>query len=426
MSHFAIVCPPISGHLDPLAAVGRNLVRRGHRVTVFHIADLESKVRSHGLEFAPLGGDRFPPGTLSASVAKLAALHGPASLKFAVRCACDISEAILETGPAAFESAGVNAVIVDQNEPAGASVAEYLGLPFLSACTSLPLNREPFIPPPFVGWAYRPDWFGRLRNRLGFVFSDRFIAPLQKTLNRHRAHWKLPLLEKPDDSFSPYAQIAQMPRSFDFPRRSLPDAFHYLGPWFDDHSSRIPFPFEKLDGRPIIYGSIGTLQQAESDKFRIMAESCAELDAQLVLSLGQPDQKQTRELPGNPIVVNYAPQIEILRRAAVTITHAGLNTSQQSLYFGVPMVAIPLTHDQPAIAARLARTGAGIVIRPRSLSIERLRAALQRLLRQDNPYRQTALEIKRESRASGGVDAAADIALEVSQRKRQAAKTRQA
>ena len=421
MSHFAIVCPPISGHLDPLAAVGRSLIRRGHRVTVFHVPDLEPKVRSHGLGFVPLGTDRFPPGTLSASVAKLAALHGPASLKFAVRCACDISEAILESGPAAFSSAGVDVVLVDQNEPAGASVAQYLGLPFLSACTSLPLNREPSVPPPFVGWPYRPDWSGQLRNKLGFVFSDRFIAPLQKTLNRYRALWNLPPLKTPDDSFSPYAQIAQMPRSFDFPRRALPNTFHYLGPWFDDHSSRIPFPFEKLDGRPIIYGSIGTLQQAQSDKFRIMAEACAGLEAQLVVSLGQPEAKQSRELPGNPIVVNYAPQIEILRRAAVTITHAGLNTTQQSLYFGVPMVAIPLTHDQPAIAARVARTEAGIVIPPKSLSTERLRIALRRLLAQDNPYRQAALRIGRESQAAGGVEAAADIAVALLQKRTQSA-----
>jgi zeaxanthin glucosyltransferase len=421
MSHFAIVCPPISGHLDPLAAMGRSLIRRGHRVTVFHVPDVEPKVRSQGLGFVPLGADRFPPGTLPASVAKLAALHGPASLKFAVRCACDISEAILDTGPAAFSSAGVDVVLVDQNEPAGASVAEYLGLPFLSACTSLPLNREPSIPPPFVGWPYRPDRFGQLRNKLGFVFSDRFIAPLQKTLNRYRALWNLPPLRTPDDSFSPFAQIAQMPRSFDFPRRALPDAFHYLGPWFDDHSSRIPFPFEKLDGRPIIYGSIGTLQQARSDKFRIMAEACSGLEAQLVVSLGQPEAKQSCELPGNPIVVNYAPQIEILRRAAVTITHAGLNTTQQALYFGVPMVAIPLTHDQPAIAARVAWTEAGIVIPPKSLSTERLRTALRRLLPRDNPYRQAALRIGRESQAAGGVEAAADIAVAVLQKRTQPA-----
>lgn len=409
MAHFAIICPPVSGHLDPLAAVGRALLRSRHRVTVFHVRDLEPKVRSHGLEFVPLGNDDFPAGTLNTTVAKLATLKGSESLKFAIQCASAISYSILHDGPAALRNAGIDVALIDQNEPAGGSVAEHLGMPFVSVCTSLPLNREPLIPPPFVAWPYTRSIFGRLRNAAGYAVSNRFIAPIQKALNNYRANWKLPLLRTPDDSFSKIAQIAQMPREFDFPRERLPESFHYLGPWFDNHTGSIPFPYEKLDGRPIIYGSIGTLQQEQSDMFRVMAEACATLDAQLVLSLGHPESRQGRELPGTPLVVNYAPQVELLKRAAVTITHSGMNTTQQSLYFAVPMVAIPLAHDQPAIAARTARTGAGIVIPPSALTVEKLRSALQILLSEGNSYRIQAARLQRASQSAGGVAAAADI-----------------
>jgi zeaxanthin glucosyltransferase len=413
MAHFAIICPPVSGHLDPLAALGRALLRGGHRVTVFHVRDLEPKVRAHGLEFVPLGNDDFPAGTLHTTVTKLATLKGSESLKFAIQCASAISYSILHDGPAALRSAGVDVALVDQNEPAGGSVAEYLGMPFLSVCTSLPLNREPLIPPPFVNWAYTRSLFGRIRNAAGYAVSNRFIAPIQKALNNYRSKWKLPLLRIPDDSFSKIAQIAQMPREFDFPRERLPESFHYLGPWFDDHSATIPFPYEKLDGRPMIYGSIGTLQEEQSDMFRVMAEACATLDAQLVLSLGHPESRQGRELPGKPLVVNYAPQVELLKRAAVTITHSGMNTTQQSLYFGVPMVAIPLAHDQPAIAARLARTGAGIVIPPSASTVEKVRSALQILLSENNSYRSQAAWLQRASQSAGGIAAAAKILEDV-------------
>jgi zeaxanthin glucosyltransferase len=409
MAHFAIVCPPVSGHLDPLAAIGRALLARGHRVTVFHVRDLEPKARAHELEFVPLGNQDFPAGTLNVTVAKLATLKGSESLKFAIQCASAIAYSILNDGPGAFRDAGIDVAIVDQNEPAGASVAEHLGIPFVSVCTSLPLNREPLIPPPFVGWPYTPSLFGRIRNAAGYAVSNRFIAPIQKALNSYREKWKLPALKTPDDSFSRIAQLAQMPREFDFPRERLPKNFQYLGPWFDNHSALIPFPYEKLDGRPLIYGSIGTLQEEQSDMFRVMAEACATLDAQLVLSLGHPESQKSRELPGNPLVVNYAPQLELLKRASVTITHSGMNTSQQSLYFGVPMVAIPLAHDQPAIAARLARTGAGIVIPPAALRVEELRAALESLLPEQNPYRAQASRLQEASRAAGGVAAAVRI-----------------
>ena len=187
MAHFAIICPPVSGHLDPLAAIGRALIGRGHRVTVFHVRDLGPKVESHGLAFVPLGDNDFPPGTLNASVAKMAALKGSQSIKFAIECASALAYSILHDGPAAFQREQIDAVIVDQNEPSGASVAEHLSLPFISVCTSLPLNREQLIPPPFVNWQYTNSLFGRIRNAAGYAVADRFIAPIQKALNSYRA-----------------------------------------------------------------------------------------------------------------------------------------------------------------------------------------------------------------------------------------------
>jgi len=375
---------------------------------MFHISDLEPKVLSEGLEFFTLGGHHFPRGTLADSIAKMAQLRGISSLTYAIECECRIANVILEYGPEAFRRAGVDALLVDQNEPAGGSVAEYLTLPFASICTSLPLNRERLIPPPFVGWSYSTR-LGGVRNSIAHAVADRLIAPVQKTLNIHRARWKLPPLRTPDDSFSRLAQIAQMPREFDFPRVCLPPTFHYVGPLFDDQSSRVPFPFEKLDGRPLIYGSLGTLQKKNHDLFGIMAEACSGLDVQLVLSVGELDAENVPRFPGNPVVVSYAPQTELISRAALTITHGGMNTTQQSLYFGVPMVATPLTHDQPAIAARLARTGAGIVIPPHKLTRDRLRSAIRLILTENSSHQLSARRLQQASRNAGGLNRAVDI-----------------
>ncbi len=410
LAHFGIICPPITGHVDPAAAVGRTLIRRGHRVTMFHVRDLEAKALSEGLEFTGLGDSDFPPGTLENSVATLAELSGLASLKFAIRCECRISDLILKHGPEAIRSAGVDALLVDQNSPAAASVAQYLDLPFLSMCTSLPLNREPYIPPPFAGWQYSASSFAFVRNALGNSIANYFVKPIQETVNSWRGRWKLEPLRTPDDSFSPLAQIAQMPREFDFPRRHLPGSFHYLGPWFDSSHDAVPFPYELLDGRPLIYGSIGTLQSPNHKFFSIMAQACSHLNAQLVLALGKSGTAPVPEFPGNPVVVRYAPQTALLARAAATITHSGMNTTQQSLYFGVPLVAIPITHDQPAIAARLTRTGAGTVIRPDKLTAEGLRDALCAVIKEGSSYRAAASRMQDAIRRSAGRDGAADIA----------------
>lgn len=393
-----------------MAAVGRALIRRGHRVTFFHVPDLQASATTNGLEFSPLGQSDFPLGALPASIHKLSELKGRASLKYAVACACRISDLILRDGPAAMRRAAVDVLLADQNEPAGGTVAEHLNLPFVSVCTSLPLNHELLVPPPFVPWTYTASPLGAVRNTIAYALFKHLIAPINQTLNRYRTKWNLRPVHQPDDCFSAAAQIAQMPREFDFPRRHLPGTFHYLGPWFDRAVPDTPFPFEKLDGRPLIYGSIGTLQSQNSHYFQIMAEACAGLDAQLVLALGSGQGEAMRDLPGRPLVVNFAPQIELLSRAAMTITHAGMNTTQQSLYFGVPAVAIPLAHDQPAIAARLARTGAGIAIPPRKLTVETLRRAVQAVLPADSTFRAEARRLGQACRAAGGVERAAEIA----------------
>ena len=413
MPHFGIICPPIPGHVNPLAAVGRALIRKGHQVTFIHVPDMAAKAAAEGLAFTAIGAAEFPPGTLSESVSTLAALSGIKALRYSVHTACRIARSILQDAPAAVQTCKIDALLVDQNEPAGATVAEHLGIPFLSVCTSLPLNREPGIPPPFVGWPFNGSLFGRIRNTLGLFAADRLIAPIQTVLNEYRQRWNLPLVHQPDDTFSRRGTIAQMPRELDFPRRSLQPEFHYLGPWFDDQSSsRVPFPFHRLDGRPLVYGSLGTLQSRDSHYFRTMAQACSDREVQLVLSLGSASQMQASlpDLPGDPIVVNFAPQLELLPRASVTITHAGMNTTVQSLYFGVPLVAIPLAHDQPAIAARVAAAGVGITIPPAQLSVIRLKAAIDSLLASGNPWRESAARMRIAIADAGGALRAVELA----------------
>jgi UDP:flavonoid glycosyltransferase YjiC (YdhE family) len=96
-------------------------------------------------------------------------------------------------------------------------------------------------------------------------------------------------------------------------------------------------------------------------------------DLQLVLSIGnQIDPDQVGPAPSNAIIVRQAPQLELLQRSSVCITHAGLNTVLEALAQGVPQIAIPVTHDQPGVAARIANKQTGLVTSLDKLTAPRL------------------------------------------------------
>ena len=163
-----------------------------------------------------------------------------------------------------------------------------------------------------------------------------------------------------------------------------------------------------MTDKPLIYASMGTLQNQLTDVFRAIATACVDLDAQLVISLGGASLESLPVLPGNPIVVSYAPQLALLERASVAITHAGMNTALECLTYGVPMVAIPITNDQPGVASRIAWIGAGEIVPLQQLTAARLQTALKLVLTQPS-YRQNAIALKQSIAKSGGVSRAADI-----------------
>jgi len=112
-------------------------------------------------------------------------------------------------------------------------------------------------------------------------------------------------------------------------------------------------------------------------------------------------------IPSNTIVVRSAPQIELLKRATLCITHAGLNTALESLGQGVPMVAIPMGFDQPGVAARIAYHGTGEFVEVGDLTVARLSELIQKVLK--NPgYRDRARYFEKVIARTHGLDVAAD------------------
>ncbi|MEQ9672070.1 glycosyltransferase [Coleofasciculus sp. G2-EDA-02] len=410
MTHFGIICPAAPSHLNLMFNVGNELKQRGHQLTLCGSIEVQSQTVARGLEFRAIGQSEFPAGAMAQYLSGLGKRSGLSARRYVSRLMSRWVDVLLRDAPEACKDVGVEILLVDNTSFEGGTVAEYLDIPFVTLCSGLVTHQHPSIPPWNTPWRYSPTWWGNWRNQAGYRVLNSIDKPIWDVVENYRQGWKLPPLATRNDAYSKLAQISHQPAEFEFPRTDLPDYFHFTGP-FHNPANRKPlsFPYEKLTGQPLIYASMGTIQNKRIEVFQTIASACEGLDVQLVVSLaGSMPPESLPQLPGNPIVVSFAPQLQLLEKATLTITHAGLHTTLESLSYGVPMVAIPVTNDQPGVAARIAWTGTGEVIPLKKLRVSRLRNAIKKVLTQES-YKQNALNLQALMRQSGGVKRAADI-----------------
>jgi len=401
--HFGVLSYGGAGHLNSLLALSRRLTTRGHRVTFFQTAELEARVRDYGLEFSTIGRGSAPAEPKRARA-------GVGDLRYRIKRIANEMEVFLREAPAAISKAGIDALIIDEIALAGPTLAQLLQLPYVLVSTSVPHNFGWTVPRSLSHCDNPVSLFGRLRNTLLQVSVFQVHGPVRWKLDQYRKQRGLGPVRDLQRMFPARAHIATLPECLDFPRPTRPIDFCYAGP-FVDQSARpmIDFPWERLDGRPLIYVSLGTSRKIRPSVFHIIAEACGGLGLQVVVSLGgRRDPMMLGGLPGDPLVVREAPQLELIKIAAIVINHAGINTVLETLMEGRPMIAIPITHDQPALAARLAWLHVAEVIPERKLTIGGLRSAVLRVLN-DPSYGNAAREIREKIKAGRGLERAVEV-----------------
>jgi UDP:flavonoid glycosyltransferase YjiC (YdhE family) len=106
-------------------------------------------------------------------------------------------------------------------------------------------------------------------------------------------------------------------------------------------------------------------------------------------------------------VFEFVPQMELLKRASVFVTHGGANSIMEGLCFGVPMLVTPVDFDQPVNGYYVQKSGAGLSIDADRLTVESCRAALADMIRSESPYRDAARRVQADYRSHDGAKATA-------------------
>ena len=399
------ITPNLAGHLNPMTTLARHLQARNHEVVFLYSTE------ANGLPVVPSPErDHISEGRSGMSTR-----HGVDAVRFAIRQVLAQTETILKSLPEMVRANGVDALLVDNVQFYAELGPMQLGMPYVQVCNGLHWDYSGYTPLGIFGWPHDTTAAGLARNREGVANWTNLFLSVNEDIRAHAESVGLKIDWNDMSSIvSPFASITQTPRVFDFESSHWPAHFHHTGPFHDGKGRQnVDFPWERITGEPLVYASMGTILNGRVDVFRTIVGALAKhKDLQLVLSLGdQIDPQQIGPVPNNAIIVKQAPQLELLEKTSVCITHAGLNTVLESLAQGVPQIAIPVTYDQPGVAARIAHKQTGVVTSLDKLTVHHLASLLSEVLT-NSTYRENARKLQRAIVEADGLSVAADLVEE--------------
>jgi zeaxanthin glucosyltransferase len=399
------ICPNVPGHINPMTALARQLQARNHDVVFLYSSE------AAGLPCVPVDAQ----DQVHENMPEISKMKGDEAFQFAAHVMMGQSESILKSLPDVVRKSGVDALLIDTVQFYAELGAIQLGMPYLHVAAAIHFDYSGQTPFCLYGRPHQTTPEALARNREDIAKFTRILNGANAGIKAHAEKVGLEIdWNDPSSTVSPLAAISQVPRAFDYESSRWPSQFHLTGPFHDGNGrEHLDFPWERLTGEPLVYASMGTILNGRVDVFRtIVAALAKHKDVQLVLSIGdQLDPKQIGRVPSNTIMVKRAPQLDLLKQTSVCITHAGLNTVLESLAQGVPQVAIPVTFDQPGVAARIMDKQTGVVTSLDKLTPNHLSDLLNEVLT-NSSYRKNARELQNAIAEANGLAVAADLVEE--------------
>jgi MGT family glycosyltransferase len=379
------------GNTAPQLAIGRELVARGHEVTVLGNSVQRERIESEGLGFrayvhAPDADSsspetdlvrdweaRTPLGAFGRLRDRL--MYGPARL-FArdVLDAMDADRADIVVWDYLLLGAGLGA---ERAGARSAAVIHHIN----------PLPRDG-VPPFGPGFAPAKGMPGRMRDAAARRMLERSFMPGLKALNRARVELDLDPLEGPFDQLLGADLILVLTSpAIDFEGSNPPNLRYTgaaLGPPATAHWES---PWPAGDERPLVVASFSTTYMDQQDLAERTAEALAELPVRGLLTAGRAIDPSRLPAASNMEVREFVPHSAVFGEASLVVTHAGMGTVHAALAAGVPLLCIPDGRDQNDIAVRVAAHGAGARVR-RNARTPAIRRAIEAALADDSLRRE--------------------------------------
>lgn len=388
---------PGEGHINPTIPVVEELVKKGEKVVYYCVKEYKSKIEKTGAVFRPYENFLHHTDTVKRMEEKIDPLE---MLLHMGRSMDKIIEDVIEE----INEEKYDYVIYDNNFAAGWIIADILDIPKVSSCTTFAINE---------------DVFSAIMKSRGEMNKE---SPRYKEIEEISTKWrkkygvilsnKQNLMTCSGDITIVFTSKQYQPNAEEFN-----ESFIFVGPSIAPRQDIEATPLEHTSDNKLIFISMGTVFNQQPELYAKCFEAFGESQYTVILAVGrQVDIHQFNKIPSNFIVRNYVPQLEILQQADIFITHGGMNSSSEALYFGVPLVVIPVMGDQPIVAKQIEELGAGLQLNRQNLDALKLRETTEQIL--SNPsFKENSWKIGKSLRDAGGYKKAVEAILTFKEKK---------
>lgn len=383
MARIVFFCIPAHGHTNPTLGVVKELTCRGHEVLYYSYKAFREKIEAAGAVF--FACDDFDA---ELHLTKEESARLGSDLALSTRVLVDTTLSLDEMVCREMERLKPDCIVADSMAVWGKAVAKKLGIPFVSSTTTFAFNQH--------SAKIMKQGFRELLSML--LAMPRIQKDLKRLRNKgYPVHNILDIISNDDSTetvvytspeFQPYSE-------------TFSEKYAFVGPSIRPAESVV----EKTGDR-LIYVSMGTVNNAQLPLYQSCIQALGNTGYQVILSVGsQVEISAFGLLPEQVAVYPVVDQIAVLEKADVFVTHCGMNSVSEALYFGVPLAMLPGTKEQEGVAEQVRRMGAGI--RLKEASPAEIRTVVNTLLR-DPSYGNSAQMIAEGFRRCGGAKAAAD------------------
>lgn len=385
---------PAYGHLNPMLGVAEKLIQKGHHVIVYNTLNFKEKIEAVGAQF------REPEINIPKMDFRI--LHNATNI---ARLSLYATELMALPLIKIIEQEKLDCLVHDSLSLWSKIAGIKTKIPTIALVPSMGINIKTMLS---YTQYLMPDYIHLFRHP---------ISALQIVHRFNRLYWqmkKLPPLVTDMFANKEKLNIVFTSEYFQPRRQSFDITYKFVGPIiYKRYQETIPLPALLFNTKkPIIYVSLGTVYNDDVTVYRTIINSLKNISCQVFISTGKYiKSKDLGKIPDNMYIKDYLPQLKILKKASLFISHAGMNSVNESLYFGVPMLMLPHIQEQKINADRVEELKAGIHYKKKKIDVAEFANLINKVLT-NLSYKKHAKQVQKTLNEAGGAETAVKYMLD--------------